>query len=153
MPRPRTTSPRSRSDCSDWTSGTGTGRSPWRSPSSGPRASTPSPSPSGGGSSWESWPPVATLYAPYVFQSTVLRRGAVPEALGLALVPWLLLAVWRLWVAETPRQAVAWGVAAALLGGAEILAHNLTAVLAAGGAVVWVGTCSSGAAIRSAGAG
>jgi hypothetical protein len=78
------------------------------------------------------------LYAPYIFQTNLYKRADVPEVLGLALVPWLLLAIWHTWRAPTPRQALPWTMAAAGVGTAELLVHNLTAILAAALAAVWV---------------
>ena len=47
------------------------------------------------------------LYAPYAFQADLFKRADLPEALGLALIPWLLLALWRLWTASTAGGACA----------------------------------------------
>jgi hypothetical protein len=81
---------------------------------------------------------LAVLYGPYVFQTNLFKRGDIPEALGLALIPWLLLALWRLWLAPAGRRRLAWTAGAAAVGAAEILTHNLTALLAAAVAAVWV---------------
>jgi hypothetical protein len=81
---------------------------------------------------------VAVAYAPYVFQTNLYKRGDLPEALGLALIPWLLLALWRAWHAPTRQAATRWTAAAALLGAAELLTHNLTALLTAFVAAAWV---------------
>lgn len=81
---------------------------------------------------------LTVIYGPYVFQLNLYKRGDIPEVLGLALIPWLLLALWRLWLASTPRQAVAWMGLAVAVGAAEILVHNLTALVAAVVATVWV---------------
>ena len=78
------------------------------------------------------------LYGPYVFQLNLYKRGDIPEAFGLALLPLLLLALRRLWLATSRGEAAAWFAAAALAGTAEILVHNLTALLAAALAAVWV---------------
>lgn len=77
------------------------------------------------------------LYGPYVFQINLFKRGDAPEALALALVPWLLFAVWQLWRARTSGSTAAWMGTAALTGAAVILAHNLTALLAGAIAAVW----------------
>ena len=55
------------------------------------------------------------LYSPYAFQVNLWERGDIPEVLGLALVPWLLLALWRLWTASTPGQTVLWVTATAAI--------------------------------------
>ena len=36
---------------------------------------------------------VVLLYGPYVVQINIFKRGDLPEALALALIPWLLLAL------------------------------------------------------------
>ncbi|HET7770438.1 MAG TPA: 6-pyruvoyl-tetrahydropterin synthase-related protein, partial [Chloroflexota bacterium] len=38
---------------------------------------------------------LAFTYAPYVFAVNLYKRGDIPEALALALIPWLLHATWR----------------------------------------------------------
>ena len=48
---------------------------------------------------------VVLLYGPYVVQINIFKRGDLPEALALALVPWLLLALMRLWLAQTWEAA------------------------------------------------
>jgi hypothetical protein len=79
----------------------------------------------------------ALLYGPYAFQINFYKRGAIPEALGLAMLPWLLLAVWRLWFAVSPGAVLAWTALTAMTGAAAILIHNLTALTAAATAAVW----------------
>ncbi len=79
----------------------------------------------------------AVLYGPYVFQTNLFQRGDIPEALGLALLPWLLLAMWRLWMAPATRPALPWLAATALIGAGELLVHNLTALTAGATAGVW----------------
>ncbi|MDQ3702599.1 MAG: 6-pyruvoyl-tetrahydropterin synthase-related protein, partial [Chloroflexota bacterium] len=81
---------------------------------------------------------VVLLYGPYVFQLNIFKRGDIPEALALALIPWLLLVILRLWLAPTWGAAVTWTVASAAVGAAVVLTHNLTALLAAVVALVWV---------------
>jgi len=80
---------------------------------------------------------VAVLYGPYVFQTNLFQRGAVPEALGLSLVPWLPFAVWGLWQARSPGRRTAWLCLLALLTAALLLTHSLTAVLGLGVAGAW----------------
>ena len=69
---------------------------------------------------------VAYAYAPYPFITNLLVRADLAEALGLALLPWALLAAWR-----TGRTPTAWrAVQLALAVGAVVLTHNLTALAA-----------------------
>lgn len=72
---------------------------------------------------------VALLYGPYVFQTNLFIRGDLPEALTLALLPWLLLAIWRCWFARTPRAQALWTAVLAALGTAIVLTHNITPLL------------------------
>jgi hypothetical protein len=66
---------------------------------------------------------VALLSGPYAIQLNLFKRGDIPEALGLALIPWLLLAMWKLWhasgqgsrAATGPRRGVGSHAAAALV--------------------------------------
>ena len=81
---------------------------------------------------------VVLLYGPYVVQINIFKRGDLPEALALALVPWLLLALLRLWLAQTWEARLGWTVGSTLLGSAVVLSHNLTALVAAVVATVWV---------------
>jgi hypothetical protein len=81
---------------------------------------------------------VVLLYGPYVVQINIFKRGDLPEALALALVPWLLLVLLRLWQARTWEQRVGWTVGSALVGSSVVLTHNLTALMAAVVAAVWV---------------
>jgi hypothetical protein len=81
---------------------------------------------------------VVLLYGPYVVQINIFKRGDLPEALALALIPWLLLVLLRLWQARTWEQRVGWTAGSALMGSAVVLSHNLTALIAAAVATVWV---------------
>jgi hypothetical protein len=81
---------------------------------------------------------VVLLYGPYVVQINIFKRGDLPEALGLALIPWLLLALMRLWLSSTPGTTLLWTVLCTLVGSAVVLSHNLTALLAGVMATVWV---------------
>ncbi|MDQ3701266.1 MAG: 6-pyruvoyl-tetrahydropterin synthase-related protein [Chloroflexota bacterium] len=78
------------------------------------------------------------LYAPYAFAINLYKRGDIPEALGIAILPWLLLSLWHLWTAKTSHGRLAWMTATTVAGAAEILTHNLSALLAAAVAGVWV---------------
>lgn len=72
---------------------------------------------------------LAYAYAPYVLMS--LHRGALPEALGLALLPWLLGSLW-----ELHRSPGAWAFArTAALFAAFPFIHNPSTALAGGCAV------------------
>jgi len=63
----------------------------------------------------------AFALSPYVIYLNPLARGAVPEALALALAPWMLWATVRLHHAPSLRNVALTGLASALL----VLAHNL----------------------------
>ena len=76
--------------------------------------------------------------APY-FYFNALARGALPETLGLGLLPWVLWAYARL--ARQLRPA--WFMLAALLNATLVLTHTLSAVLAAGLIVVVVSAAQS----------
>ncbi len=80
---------------------------------------------------------LAQVSGPYLFHVNLYRRGDLPEALGHALVPWLLYAAWRARCAGGAQGRVAWTLAVAVAGAAQVLAHNLTALLAAMMAAVW----------------
>jgi len=69
---------------------------------------------------------VAAMYAPYVAYNP-LYRGALPEAMGWALLPWAWWAVGR--AVRTGRRG--WIAAGALIFGALLLTHNLAAVVSA----------------------
>ena len=77
-------------------------------------------------------------FGPYVFQVNLWVRGALPEALALALIPWLLLASHRMCLAETRMARTRWGAALAVIGVALWLSHNLTAAAAFVVAGVWL---------------
>jgi len=90
---------------------------------------------------------IAYAYSPYLLAS--LYRGALPEALGLGLLPWLLWAFYRLW--QTPRAS--W---VALAGGVLALlppTHNPSAALGVAIlAVFMIGLASVGRTGKQAGA-
>jgi len=69
---------------------------------------------------------VAAMYAPYIAYNP-LYRGALPEALGWALLPWAWWAMGR--AVRTGQRG--WIAAGALIFGALLLTHNLAAVVAA----------------------
>ncbi|MGH2350284.1 MAG: hypothetical protein ACRDI2_21765, partial [Chloroflexota bacterium] len=66
------------------------------------------------------------VYAPYPYITNLLIRADLAEALGLALLPWMLLAAWR--AGRAPRRSTVTLLAAAM--GAVVLTHNLTALVA-----------------------
>ncbi|HET7769111.1 MAG TPA: hypothetical protein VFN74_10080 [Chloroflexota bacterium] len=74
---------------------------------------------------------VTYVYAPYPFITNLIVRADLAEALGLALLPWTLLAAWRAGRAPSPARAL---VNAASIG-AVVLTHNLTALVALPAAV------------------
>ncbi|HVG97685.1 MAG TPA: 6-pyruvoyl-tetrahydropterin synthase-related protein, partial [Chloroflexota bacterium] len=78
------------------------------------------------------------LYAPYAFQTNLFKRADLPEILGLALLPFLLLTIWRSWTAPSAAAGWRWAALATLFGAAILLLHNLAALLAAAVATVWV---------------
>ncbi|MFN3762575.1 MAG: 6-pyruvoyl-tetrahydropterin synthase-related protein, partial [Anaerolineae bacterium] len=67
---------------------------------------------------------IAAMYAPYVAYNP-LYRGAMPEAMGWALLPWAWWAVGR--AARTGRRG--WIAAGTLLFGAVLITHSVAAVL------------------------
>ena len=78
---------------------------------------------------------VAYVAAPYPFVTNLYNRAAFPEAMGLALLPWVLAAGTVAARRRTPLAVLALG---ALLAGL-VLAHSLTALVGAGVLVLWVG--------------
>ena len=81
---------------------------------------------------------VAFAYAPYPFITNLVIRADLAEALGLALLPWTLLAAWRAARAPSVRR----GLTFAASIGAIVLTHNLTALIALPAAVA-VGICAA----------
>jgi len=69
---------------------------------------------------------LAYVYAPYPFITNLIVRADLAEAVGLALLPWALLAGWR--VGRRPTRGNALWCAAGV--GAIVLTHNLTALIA-----------------------
>ena len=74
--------------------------------------------------------------APYPFLVNLHVRGDLPEAWGLAILPWFLVATHRARIATDDRRASGIGVASSL-GITLVLVHALSAVMAAGCAVIW----------------
>src|SRR5262245_43204123 len=69
----------------------------------------------------------ALLYtaAPYRL-ATVYQRGALAEALGLAVAPWIVLCAWR----TVERRRSGWVAALAVATGGVILLHTIAALMA-----------------------
>ncbi len=70
---------------------------------------------------------LAYLFSPYLLYDTI-QRGALPEALALALLPWALTAARKATLNGTPRAIAL----AALVFSALILAHNVIPVFGIG---------------------
>ena len=81
---------------------------------------------------------VVFVYAPYPFITNLIVRADLAEALGLALLPWTLLAAWRAGRAPAPQRTL-W---CAIGIGAIVLTHNLTALIALPAALC-VGLCAA----------
>jgi hypothetical protein len=77
---------------------------------------------------------VAAMYAPYVAYNP-LYRGALPEAMGWALLPWAGWAVGR--AVRTGRRG--WMVAGALIFGALLVTHSVAAVIGTGLVALYAG--------------
>ena len=98
---------------------------------------------------------LAFVYAPYVFAINLYKRGDIPEALALALIPWLLASIFTSYAggargrvseasealrnpargsrgsaASPGRRSLSW-LTTGILGALLILTHNLTALLGA----------------------
>jgi len=69
---------------------------------------------------------LAYVYAPYPFITNLIIRADLAETLGLALLPWVLLAAWQ--AGRQPSQGRLLALAAAMA--AILLTHNLTALVA-----------------------
>ena len=72
--------------------------------------------------------------APYPFLTNLYVRAAIPEALALGLLPWLLLAAWGAWRRGGWRAPALAGLVAAML-----LTHNVSSLLAFGLLAGWLG--------------
>jgi len=75
----------------------------------------------------------AYVLAPYPFITNLYVRAAVPEALALALVPWVLLAGWHSW-----RRGGDWCAVLAMALGALLLTHNISALMGAALLASWL---------------
>jgi hypothetical protein len=78
----------------------------------------------------------AYVLAPYPFYVNLYGRAAVPEALGLGLLPWLLLAGWR--ALYGPRRGRVPTLALAGLTAALLLTHNISAAFGLTLATLWL---------------
>jgi hypothetical protein len=76
---------------------------------------------------------VVFCLSPYPFLTNLYVRAAIPEVLGLGLLPWLLLAAWWSW-----RGRAGWTVALAALTAALMLTHNISALLGLGLLAAWL---------------
>ncbi len=77
------------------------------------------------------------LVAPYPFVINLYIRADLPEALGLGILPWFLLAIDRCLVAEGRGATLQSVLIAAVLGAVLLLAHQLSGVLALVASVLW----------------
>jgi hypothetical protein len=84
------------------------------------------------------WVLAGTTYAlaPYPFLVNLYVRGDLPEAWGLAILPWFLLAVHRAYHTSTADQRIRSIQTASALGIALVLIHALSAAMAAGCAAI-----------------
>ncbi|NBX47412.1 MAG: hypothetical protein EBT22_09540, partial [Chloroflexi bacterium] len=74
--------------------------------------------------------------APYPFVTNLYVRGDLPEAICLAILPWFILSVhgaFHDW-SSSPRRI---GLITGALGALLLLTHSLSAVMAAGCAIIW----------------
>ena len=79
-------------------------------------------------------------YAPYPLAINLFLRGAIPEMLGAGLIVWLLVGCTGLWMAVAGgRQFTTWWLFTGATTAAVLLTHNISALLGALIAPVWVG--------------
>ena len=77
------------------------------------------------------------LVAPYPFVTNLYIRADLPEALGLGILPWFLLAIDRCLVADRRGTKLQSVLIAAVLGAMLLLTHQLSGVLALVASVLW----------------
>src|SRR6266542_3173997 len=77
----------------------------------------------------------AFVLAPYPFLTNLYVRAAVPEALALGLIPWLLLALWASW--QSSRSGV-WSSVVALCVAGLLLTHNISALMGMAVLALWL---------------
>ncbi|HXI15440.1 MAG TPA: hypothetical protein VNM48_03640, partial [Chloroflexota bacterium] len=77
----------------------------------------------------------AYVGAPYPFVTTLYQRSALPEALGLGILPWTLCAAWLTVSSSAWWAPLVFGCLLALI----VLTHSLGALVAAGLLLVWLG--------------
>jgi uncharacterized membrane protein len=65
------------------------------------------------------------VLAPYPYVTNLYDRAQVPEALALGILPWVLLATWRVW-----HDGGAWVGALSVGVAMLLLTHNITSFLA-----------------------
>ncbi len=81
---------------------------------------------------------VAYVLSPYPFLTNLYNRSALPEAMGQALLPWVLAACWL----AVRSPGIVWLAAPALALAALVLAHSLTALIGAAACLVWIGAAA-----------
>ncbi|HEX2036397.1 MAG TPA: hypothetical protein VHS99_19615, partial [Chloroflexota bacterium] len=84
--------------------------------------------------------------APYPFFATLYSRGAIPELLAIALLPWALWAAWGMW---RHRDLAAWPLALALCTAALAFSHNMVGPLGIGVTGLWLLALAAGQWRRS----
>ncbi len=77
------------------------------------------------------------LVAPYPFVTNLYIRADLPEALGLGILPWFLLAIDRCLVDDGRGTTLQSALIAAVLGAMLLLTHQLSGVLALVASVLW----------------
>ena len=94
---------------------------------------------------------LATVYAgaPYPFVTNLYNRSAFPEAMGLAVLPWLLVAG----TLAVRRPGALTALALALCLAALVLLHNLSALVGAAVLALWAGATLLDTPGRGAGGG
>ncbi len=79
------------------------------------------------------------VFAPYPFITNLYSRADLPEALGMGILPWFLLAVDRCLMADGSGSTLRTILVAAVVGAALLLTHQLSAVLGIVSASIWIG--------------
>ncbi|HEV3399664.1 MAG TPA: 6-pyruvoyl-tetrahydropterin synthase-related protein, partial [Actinomycetes bacterium] len=82
------------------------------------------------------------VLSPYPFLTNLYVRAAVPEAMALALLPWLLWAGWRAWWRRGAPVALLAALVAAL-----VLTHNISAMVGVGLLGLWLCLLAAAVAI------
>jgi hypothetical protein len=87
---------------------------------------------------------IAYVLSPYPFLTNLYNRSALPEAMGQALLPWVLAACWL----AVRSTGILWLLLPALALAALVLAHSLTALIGAAASLVWIGAAAWGLGAR-----